>query len=132
MTSTTLSDQFSHLSFGDSNTPHDLVAGPLLWRISIDRDTLTDDDHKKLDKGTLKVFKFLRELNKEPDWPGLLANITAEDERLVTLISTKAEACLDRNPGVFEILRKAWDEGTFKEVRKLGTFSYLAHVFLLT
>jgi hypothetical protein len=124
MTSMTLSDQFFHLSFGDSNAPRDQITDTLLRRISIDRDTIT--------RSSMKAFNLQRELNKEPDWPALLLNITAEDKRLVNLTSKEAAACLDRNHGVLEILRKAWDVGTFKEVRKLSTFPYLAHVFLLT
>jgi hypothetical protein len=51
---------------------------------------------------TCRSFTF----NKDPNWSGLLANITADDKRLVTLTSKEAAACLQRNPGVLQILRK--------------------------
>jgi hypothetical protein len=130
MTSTTLSDRFTHLSFDDSIAPHDPGTGTPLGRISIDRDTLTVDDHKELDNGTLNTFRSERKHNEEPDWPALLVNITAEDKRLITLTSKEAAACLDRNPGVLEVVKAAWEKQTFKEVRKLGMFSspYCAYI----
>ena len=36
--------------------------------VSVDRDKLTDDDHKALDVKVLKAFRYHLEFNKEPDW----------------------------------------------------------------
>jgi hypothetical protein len=120
MASTTgLSEEFSRLSVGDSNEFP-------LRQISIDRDTFTDEDHKELDEETLIAFKSQRELNEEPSWPVLLCDLTTGDDRLVRLNVTKAGACLQDNSSILEILKKAWEKGTFKEIRQLGAFPSLS------
>jgi hypothetical protein len=120
---TTLSERFSRLDVSNE--------APLLL-ISSDRDTLTDDEHKDLDDATMNSFRIYREINKEPSWPDLLFNITGQDERLARLSSKKAMRFLDDNPRILQILKSAWTEGTFKEVRKLGAFLSLLSAFVIS
>ncbi|KAF5373422.1 hypothetical protein D9615_009451 [Tricholomella constricta] len=115
---------FANLSVGDLpvNPPHEPIvqdAAPLLARVSNERDRFIDDDHKPLDVEIMESFSLYRDLNKEPHLPGLLSNITVGDKRLVTLSPSEARDLLKREPSINPLLHQAWEEGSFKEVRKL-------------
>jgi len=70
-----------------------------------------------------KHFSAFRKYNEEPDLPALLIFITTVgDDRLVTLTEEKAEELLTRQPAINTVLKKAWKEASFKEVRQLGAF----------
>jgi hypothetical protein len=120
----TLSEDFSHLSVGDPRVSAQPLSPNIrtLARISLERDSFTDNDHKALDVQISKTFSIYQRLGEEPDFPSLLFTITAGDKRLVTLTSPEAKELLDREPSISGILRKAWQAGAFKEVRQLGSF----------
>jgi hypothetical protein len=120
----TLSEDFSHLSVGDPRVSAQPLSPNIrtLARISLERDSFTDNDHKELDAEISKTFSIYKELNREPDFSLLLSMITVGGERLVMLTSPKAKELLDREPSISGILRKAWQAGAFKEVRQLGSF----------
>jgi len=120
-----LSDDFTHLSVGDLNPPHQPIfrdTTPSLTRVSRERDRFIDDDHKPLDTTVMKLFSAFRKFNEEPDLPALLFITTVGDDRLVTLTEEKAEELLTRQPSINTVLQKAWKEASFKEVRQLGAF----------
>jgi hypothetical protein len=128
-----LSEDFAHLSVGDLNPPREATfrdATPPVTRVSRERDHFIDDDHKPLDAKLMKTFSAFRELNREPDLPALLCNITLGDNRLITLKEEEAEELLTRQPSISAILQKAWKEASFKEVRQLGAFFVLCFLFL--
>jgi hypothetical protein len=89
-------------------------------RVSPERDTSTDDDHKALDAKILKGFSAFRRHNEEPELPELLSRISM-DKRLTTLTTDDAEELLNNEPSIEAVLRDAWQAGSFKEVRRLGT-----------
>jgi len=125
--SSSLTDEFSHLSFHDPHVASDSVfpsAAPALVRISPKRDVISDDDHRPLDAKTIRAFALHRKLNQQPNFADLLNNITSQDKRLVTLTADDAEKLLGGNPSITGVLRKAWDEGSFKDVRRLGMFLF--------
>jgi hypothetical protein len=94
-----------------------------LRRISVDRDSLSDEDHKRLDEKVMnKAFRLTRNQNDTPDWHELLSKITLVDTRLVNLELVTAARLLESNPAIVGILQKAWDGDAFKEVRELGVF----------
>jgi len=120
-----LPEDFAHLSVGDLNSPHDGIFRDdtsTLIRVSRDRDLFIDDDHKPLDTNLMKVFSAFWRHNEEPDLPSLLCNITVGDKRLVPLSPNEAKELLRRQWSISAILQKAWKEGSFKEVQQLGAF----------
>jgi hypothetical protein len=121
-TTRSLSEDFAQLSVGDLNPPPIFRATPSLARVSRERDLLTDDDHKPLDAELMKTFSAFRRHNEEPDLPALLSHITLGDKRLVTLPPGEAEDLLTRQTSINVVLRSAWKEASFKEVRQLGAF----------
>jgi hypothetical protein len=103
-----VSDDFSHLSVGDPHVPSNVTfpnSASVPQRVSPERDTSTDDDHKALDAKILKGFSAFRRLNEEPDLPSLLANITL-DKRLTTLTTDDAEELLNNEPSIEAVLRE--------------------------
>ena len=116
-----ISNDFSHLSVGDLNASSEPTTTLALNRISLERDTFTNDDHKLLDEKILIAFNTFRRINEEPHLPLLLSNITT-DRRLTTLTTDEAEELLDREPSIARILRNGWQVGSFKEVRHIGVF----------
>jgi hypothetical protein len=108
-----LLDELAHLSLDDPTCT--------LRRVSILRDFFTDEDHKALDEKILKIFEVNVKYNIEPSWPGILCFITGgTDERLISIRFDHGEELL-KSHQFSEILKKAWAERMFKEVRKLGT-----------
>ena len=116
-----ISNDFSHLSVGDLHASSEPSTPPALNRISLERDTFTDDDHKLLDEKIVNAFDLFRRYNEEPPLPLLLSNITME-KRLTTLTTDEAEELLDQEPTIARIIRNGWQVGSFKEVRQLGAF----------
>ena len=116
-----ISNDFSHLSVGDLHASSEPSTPPALNRISLERDTFTDDDHKLLDEKIENSFSAFRKHNEEPDSSDLLSRITM-DKRLTTLTTDEAEELLDREPSIARIIRNGWQVGSFKEVRQLGVF----------
>src|SRR5277367_5055350 len=115
-----ISNDFSQLSVGDLHaSSHNNT--PALSRVSLERDVFTDDDHKLLDAKISKGFSAFQEFNREPDLSDLLSRITM-DKRLTTLTPDEAEELLNLKPSISNILRNAWQAGSFKEVRRLGAF----------
>ena len=49
---------------------------------------------------------------------GLLNCITSGDKRLVDLTYQESRELLTKEPSIGEVLRNAWKEGLFKEVRR--------------
>ena len=90
-------------------------------RISLDRDTFTDDDHKLLDEKIMNAFDIFWRYNEEPDLSDLLSRVTM-NKRLKILTHDDAEELLDREPSIAGLLRNGWQAGSFKEVRQLGVF----------
>ena len=120
-----LSEDFAHLSVGDLNPPHQPIfrdTTPSLTQVSRERDRFVDDDHKPLDAKLMKHFSAFRRHNEEPDLPALLSSTTVGDDRLVILTEEKAEELLTRQPAINTVLKKAWKDASFKEVRQLGAF----------
>jgi hypothetical protein len=91
-----------------------------LPRVSSERDTLTDSDHKALDATILTTFSANRQIKQEPDPSSLLSNITHYDKRLKPLSSDEAKNLLQNRPLINTMLKNAWLKGVFKEVRQLG------------
>jgi hypothetical protein len=116
-----ISNDFSHLSVGDLHASSEPSTPPALNRISLERDTFTDDDHKLLDEKIENSFSAFRKHNEEPDLCDLLSRVTM-DKRLTTLTTDEAEELLDREPSIARIIRNGWQVGSFKEVRQLGVF----------
>jgi hypothetical protein len=114
-----LSDDFSHLSVDD---PDVSIANVDLPRISSERDTLADDDHKALDATILKTYSANRQLHQEPNLSSLLGTITNNDKRLTSLTADESEELLCDAPSVKTVLRNAWRKGAFKQVRQLGAY----------
>jgi hypothetical protein len=83
--------------------------------------------HVRHSSRTWHVFNFALPQGLEgmqiPPREELFSKVTVEDEQLARLNSEKAAACLEANPGVLAILTEAWEKQSFKELRKLGTFS---------
>jgi hypothetical protein len=94
-------------------------------RISPERDDFTDGDHKRLDESIMDGLSAFREFNQEPKLSILLSLLTNMDKRLVILGVGEAKELLKREPSMVEMLRNAWQAGSFKEVRQLGAFSHL-------
>jgi hypothetical protein len=118
-----ISNDFSQLSVGDLHTSSDPTTPPQLNRISLGRDTFTDDDHNLLDEKIENAFDIFRtRYNEEPPLPLLLSNITME-KSLTTLTTDEAKELLDREPSITRILRNGWQAGSFKAVRQLGVLS---------
>jgi hypothetical protein len=115
-----ISNDFSHLSFGDLHASSEPTTTPALKRISPERDTFTDDDHS-FDEEILNAFSAFRRINEQPDLPLLLSNITT-DKRLTTLTIDEAKKLINREPSMAGLLRNGWQVGSFKEVRQLGVF----------
>ncbi|KAF8871491.1 hypothetical protein CPB84DRAFT_1854946 [Gymnopilus junonius] len=86
----------------------------------VTHDTLTDEQHNSLDKQIMKTFKHAKQMNSEPDLDSLLFNITAGDKRLKTLGQDDAAKLLAEEPSIENLLRKAWKESSFKQVRQLA------------
>jgi hypothetical protein len=90
--------------------------------------TLSVCQHKELDKKIYEVFE-----NKEPALPALLTTIIHDDKRLVDLRTDGVKKLVESYLFVSQILKKAWVEGTFKEIRKLCVFTFTTfHVRILT
>jgi hypothetical protein len=117
-----ISNDFSHLSVGDLHASSEPSTPPALNRISLERDTFTDHDHKLLDEKIVNAFDMFRRYNEEPPLPLLLSNITMDNERLTMITPNQAEELLDREPSIAGLLRNGWQAGSFKEVRQLGVF----------
>jgi hypothetical protein len=115
-----LSKDFSHLSVNDPDVSLAIVDLP---RVSSERDTLTDDDHKTLDATILTTFSSDKRHNEEPKLPALLSNIANDDKRLKNLTTDEARELLVREPSIKTVLRNAWRKGAFKELRQLGAYS---------
>lgn len=127
-----LSEDFAHLSVGDLCPPHKPIfrdTTPSLTRVSRERDRFIDDDHKPLDTKVMKHFSAFQKFNEEPDLPALLFIITSGDDRLVDLKEEKAEELLTRQPAINRVLKEAWKEASFKEVRQLGAFCVSRSLF---
>jgi hypothetical protein len=107
-----------HHNLSDSNVLQDSSASPPLLCVSVDRDKHTDDNHKALDDAIINAFNGIA----QPFWPAILSHITLVDKRLVVLTPDAAEGLLASTPAIEDMLQKAWDEGTFKDIRKLGAF----------
>jgi hypothetical protein len=118
-----ISNDFSHLSVGDLHASSEPSTPPALNRISLERDTFTDDDHKLLDERIENSFSAFRKHNEEPDLSDLLSRVTMDNERLTMLTPNQAEELLDREPSIARILKNGWQVGSFKEVRQLGVFA---------
>jgi hypothetical protein len=102
------------------NQPHELS------RVSDERDRSTDNDHKLLDDAPVLAL-FGPYQNVHPGtWPvllpALLSCITTGDKRLMTLTFKEAVELLTKEPSIDVALRNAWEEGSFKEVRRLSEF----------
>jgi len=106
-----LSEDFADLSVRDQNEP---------TVVSTERDRSTEDDHKSLDAELMTGFSLYRKFNQEPDWPTLLSSIALGDKQLVTLTRRDAEGLLTSQPSINRVLQKAWENGSFKEVRQLS------------
>jgi hypothetical protein len=117
-----ISNDFSHLSVGDLHASSEPSTPPALNRISLERDTFTDDDHKLLDEKIDNSFSAFRKLNEEPDLSDLLSRVTMDNERLTMLTPNQADELLDREPSIAGLLRLGWQAGSFKEVRQLSVF----------
>jgi hypothetical protein len=117
-----ISNDFSHLSVGDPHASSEptTTPAPALNRISLERDTFTDDDHN-FDEEILNAFSAFRRINEQPDLPLLLSNITT-DKRLTTLTIDEAKKLINREPSMAGLLRNGWQVGSFKDVRQLGVF----------
>ena len=113
---------FSHLSVGDLHASSEPSTTPELERISLERDVLTDEDHRPLDAEIVNAFSAFRKHNEEPDLSELLSRITM-DKRLTWLKKDEAEELLDREPSIARMLRNGWQAASFKEVRQLGVFA---------
>ena len=118
-----ISNDFSHLSVGDLHASSEPSTPPALNRISLERDTFTDDDHKLLDEKIENSFSAFRKHNEEPDLSDLLSRVTMDNERLTMLTPNQAEVLLDQEPSIAGLLRSGWQAGSFKEVRQLGVLS---------
>jgi hypothetical protein len=116
-----ISNDFSHLSVGDLHASSEPSTPPALNRISLERDTFTDDDHKLLDEKIENSFSAFRKHNEEPDSSEPLPQITM-DKRLTMLTTDETEELLDQEPSIARISRNRWQVG-FKEVQQLGVFS---------
>ncbi|KAF8869574.1 hypothetical protein CPB84DRAFT_1818578 [Gymnopilus junonius] len=86
----------------------------------VTHDTLTDEQHNSLDKQITKTFKHAKQMNSEPDLDSLLSTITLGDKRLKTLDLIDAGKLLAKEPSIENLLRKAWKESSFKQVRQLA------------
>jgi hypothetical protein len=118
-----ISNDFSQLSVGDLHaSSHNNT--PALSRISLERDVFTDDEHKLLDAKISQAFSAFQEINREPVLSYLLSQITM-DKRLTTLTPDEAEELLKNEPSISNMLRNAWQAGSFKEVRRLGAFLFI-------
>jgi hypothetical protein len=117
-----LSENFSHLSVGEITPVNDELPDriSMLTHVSRESDVCTDDVHATLDANLLKMFSAFRKLNEESDVSSLLSYTTLQDKRLVTLTPDEAEELLTREPSIKVVLRKVWNEGSFKDVRRLG------------
>jgi hypothetical protein len=93
---------------------------PALTRVSLERDALTEENHKALDADLMDTFSLFRSLDKEPSLAPLLSTVTLGDKRLVTLAPNDSVNCL---PYIMTALQKAWKRGSFKEIRQLGVFT---------
>jgi hypothetical protein len=120
-----LTEDLSHLSVGDGNTPHEAAFPDTfsqLTRVSRERDVFIDDDHKIYDGKIMNTFNLHRKHNEEPDLPALLSITTLGDKRLLNLTPDEADELLTREPSIKMVLQRAWQEGSFREVRQLGVF----------
>ena len=106
-----ISNDFSHLSVGDLHASSEPSTHPALNRISLERDTFADDDHKLLDEEIMESFSAFRTINKEPRLSDLLSRITIDNERLTTLSPNQAEELLEREPSITGLLMHGWQVG---------------------
>src|SRR5271170_3559583 len=83
-----LSHDFAHLSVDD---PDPFLGDIDLPRVQLERDTLTDDDHKALDAKISTTFRSDRRHNEEPNLSSLLFYITHNDKRLKPITEDEAE-----------------------------------------
>jgi len=125
---TALSQDFSHLSVDNPDASIGTIDIP---RVSPERDTLSDDDHKALDAKILTTFSANKKINQEPHLPSLLWNIVNDDARLRSLTS-EVEGLLKDNESIKTALRKAWQKGAFREVRQLGSSNIVLCLFILS
>ncbi|KAF8872391.1 hypothetical protein CPB84DRAFT_1967482 [Gymnopilus junonius] len=102
-----ISQGFSYLTLQDSLTP-------------VTDNTLTDEKHKSLDEQIVRTFGLYKDLKRTPPLDSLLFNITAGDKRLKTLGQDDAAKLLAEEPSIENLLRKAWKESSFKQVRQLA------------
>ncbi|KIM76540.1 hypothetical protein PILCRDRAFT_12766 [Piloderma croceum F 1598] len=112
-----ISNNFSHLSVGDLHASSEPSTPPALNRISLERDTFTNDDHNLLDEKIVNAFDMFRRYNEEPPLPWLLSNITMET-RLTTLTTDEAEELLNREPSI-ATLKSAWRDNYHGKNHKL-------------
>jgi hypothetical protein len=110
--------------------PHVSIGNTDLPRVSPERDTLTDDDHKALDTKILEIFSANRKFNEEPKLPALLSIITIGDKRIKTLTPDEAEELLGHEPSIKTVLRNAWRKEVFKEVRQLGALIAIVRILV--
>ena len=116
-------------SVGDLNASAEATSAPTLARVSSERDVLID--HGALDAEVDTVFGFYREAKREPKWHGLLSNITLGDKRLRSHTIPEALDLLMRQPLIGAVLEKAWEDCSYKEVRRLGVFLCALRVVFL-
>lgn len=105
---------FSNMRGQDPITPHALAT------VSAERDSMTDDEHIRLDKLLLYDYEDRRSSGLDPKWYALLRDITVEDSRLVTHKMDDAIALFNKNPRFEELLKEAWKKGSFKQIRQQG------------
>jgi hypothetical protein len=122
-----MSQDFSHLSIDDRDAS---IANVDLPRISPERDTYTDDEHKALDATILTMWSANRQIKNEPHLPSLLSNITNNDKRLTSVTPEEATKILDDDSRIKMVLRNAWRKEAFKAVRQLGAYAMRFLLFL--
>ena len=105
----------AHLSIVESSPPSAMP----LSRIRPERD-LSDQEHRALDESIFRLFQQFAERKQMPPWDYLLCNIISGDERLRVMKVREAEELLKRESSLAMVLEKAWNDRTFKEVRRLG------------
>ncbi|KAF8903072.1 hypothetical protein CPB84DRAFT_1845911 [Gymnopilus junonius] len=77
------------------------LEGPLT---PVTHDTVTDEQHDSLDEQIIETFGLYKEI----------------DDELAILKPSEAAGILQRHPSIENLLRKAWKESSFKQVRQLA------------
>jgi hypothetical protein len=94
------------------------ISTPALARIPSARD-LSDDRHQALDAAILRGFQLNVQFNQQPHLAFLLSVIVNNDDRLGHLSQEEAEGLLEREPSLATVLEQAWNDQSYKEVRRL-------------